>query len=457
MLSKWLIALLIVSAVKPALAAPTQLQSRIDSVLKRPRSGIVSVVIEDLRSGELLASEAPRLLLKPASVLKILTAAAAFETLGPHFRFSTEVRYEGKRSGHISTLYIRGGADPSLTTEATWLLARKVYKKGIETIDSLVLDDSGFSVPRARVGQRAYETGSSPLALSFNSVAFDVCPGSVGSAASLMPDPWEADVVTRGSIKTVSRGAGQFAIDEISSLGAQFEYQLSGTFGASRTCETIYRSVRNPLKYFGSVFSKFLTGVGVRLLKAPKIGNTPPSAALLFEQRSKPLSLIVEEMNLYSTNFIAEQIVYALGEKSRFFDREKGLERVRDIARLTGFTDEDFVIVDGSGLSHENRLSSAVVAEVLRRASLDLESGIEFQKSLSVSEANGTLKDRRFGNGVVVRGKTGTLDGVSSLAGIVRSQSGREVVFSIIQNGVPSKERASQLEDAIVAEIYRSV
>ncbi len=452
-----IVAVLLLGLAGPAGADAGDLTKELRQLLAKQKAASISVVISDLHSGQVLASESPRELLKPASVLKILTSATALDTLGPEYRFATELRYDKRSGSKISTLFIKGGADPSLTLESLWLLLRKVYKQGVRSIDSVVIDSAGFSVPRERVGQRAFETGSSPLALSFNSIGLDVCPGALGTGASVIPDPWEADVSVRGSIKTVAKGAGQFGIDERESKSAHVDYTLSGTIGVNRDCETIYRSVRDPVHFFSTVFERMAQSLGISILRVPHVGSTPTTAPLLLTHYSKPLSLIVEDMNHFSTNFIAEQIVYALGYENQAFDRERGLKRLEAQAQTAGFSSGDFEIVDGSGLSHNNRLSAALIAAVLRRAALSPEFGVEFQKSLSVAGRNGTLKERHFDPGVVVRGKTGTLDGVSSLAGLVQAKSGREIAFAILQNGVASKDKAVEFEDALVNAVYQSL
>ncbi|MBN8550119.1 MAG: D-alanyl-D-alanine carboxypeptidase/D-alanyl-D-alanine-endopeptidase [Deltaproteobacteria bacterium] len=440
-----------------AWAAPADFAAKIKKIASAPNQAI-AVSIVDLANGQELAGLNANATLKPASVMKVLTSAAALEELGVEYRFSTELFYDRRSGGQIETLYIRGGADPSLTLESLWLVVRKLRKLGVTQINRVVLDDSRFMTQRTRVGQRAYETGSSALALSFNSIAFDVCPGAVGNAALVSVDPWEASVQLRGSIKTVAGRGGQFSIDEVQSPSGGLTYSIGGTFGAGRSCETFYRSVDEPLVYFGSVFRGFCADLGIKVLSAPVSGSTPEGAKFLARHQSKALSLVLEDMNHFSTNFIAEQVLYALGQGSDgSFDRQRGLERIRKYLIESGVPKEDFTLFDGSGLSHDNRLTAAAITKVLRRAVLNNHSGVEFEKSLSVGGENGTLKDRNFGDGVVLRGKTGTLDGVSTLAGVVETRSGRKVAFAILQNGKLGKDAAAAIEEKIVTELYHSL
>lgn len=417
-----------------------------------------AISVVDLDSGAVLADLSAHQPLKPASVMKLVTSAAALDYLGPDYRFSTELFYDGRKGGRLETLYIRGGADPSLTLENLWLVVRKLKKLGIDQIDRVVLDDSRFASQRNRVGQRAYEAGSGALSLSFNSVAFDVCPGALNGPVIMSVDPWEAPVQVKGSIKTIAGRGGVCGIDEIQTSGNSLVYAVSGTFGQGRSCETFYRSIRDPILFFGSVFRRFAADLDIKIGAVPTGGVTPSAAKPLANHQSKSLSLILEDMNHFSTNFIAEQVLYALGQgEDGSFDRQRGLQRVGKFLTTLGVSIEEFALFDGSGLSHDNRLTAAAITTVLRKSALNNTYGVEYEKSLSVGGGNGTLKERNFGPQVLVRGKTGTLDGVSALSGILMARSGRRVAFAILQNGKFAKEDASLIEDKMVMEIFRSL
>lgn len=438
-------------------AAASDLGARLGKIVS-PASQTVAISARDLETGQDLADVAAHQKLKPASVMKLITSAVALDYLGPDYRFSTELFLDKQSGGHVETLYIRGGADPSLTLESLWLIVRKLKKLGIKEIDRVILDESRFVSQRGRAGQRAYEAASGALSLSFNSLAFDVCPGALKGPASISVDPWEAPAQIRGSINTIPGRGGTFSIDEIPSSGPGLAYAVSGTFGQSRYCETFYRSIREPIIFFGAVFKQFAADLGIKIGATPAGGITPASARPLAQHQSKALSLILEDMNHYSTNFIAEQVLYGLGEgEDGTFDRQRGLERIRKFLTGLGVSMDEYSLFDGSGLSHDNRLTAAAITSVIRRAARNAKYGVEYEKSLSVAGGNGTLKDRNFGPGVVLRGKTGTLDGVSALSGIVVARSGRKVAFSVLQNGKFTRDGAAQIEEKVIGEIFRSL
>jgi D-alanyl-D-alanine carboxypeptidase/D-alanyl-D-alanine-endopeptidase (penicillin-binding protein 4) len=445
--------ILVLSAIALAAAgnayADSGLTERLEATVKRRHGpGTLSVAVYDLAAERMIFGRNENQPLAPASVLKILTGVVALRELGPEYRFETGIWSSPIRGGRVDRLAVRGGADPGLNLESAWILARELYVRGIREIGTLILESSE---DRRRVGQRAYETGSSTLAFNYNSLALTVCPSANGKPAQITADPWELGAVTTGQVKTTSKH-GTFSVEEVTE-GRTPSFRLSGTIGSSQGCETVYRSLNDPEAAFYRVFSSFLRQVGITPPSGMQSGAVPSDLELLFVHRSKPLHEAISEMNHFSSNFIAEQLVLALGKgDSGKFDREAGLGRLGGHLQFLG--EKGFEVRDGSGLSHENRLTTKILIDLLREAWKDPRIGVEFLSSLSVGGESGTLKKRSLSaDGIVLRGKTGSLDGVSSLAGFCLARD-RRIAFAVIDNGTPSKEDAVAVEDAIVDTIF---
>jgi len=389
-------------------------------------------------------------LLKPASVLKILTTYAALNTLGPQYTFSTEIYGKVDEKGYVPELTIKGGGDPNLTLEEIWKIGRALKERGVKTIGKFKIDDSLFA-SKSPSGIRAYEAGSAPLACSFNSILFRICPGSKGERAKVTFDPWEADITVKGSIATLGSGASPtYSVDRLED--GKFVYQISGGIPSDVECVFLYRNVSDPNSYCSEVITGIFSSLGIKIT-ASEINGEINTSPRLYRHDSIPLSAIVSSLNHFSTNFIAEEIVYALGQDSSDrWNYESGLRKISSLSRSLGY--ENVVIRDGSGLSHDNRVSPKLITEILVLATKNDKIGPEIESSLPIAGLSGTLKRREFGslNGVL-RAKTGSLDGVSSLAGYLRGKSGARYAFTILQNGVPSKDRALKMEHEIVERI----
>ncbi|RMG40720.1 MAG: D-alanyl-D-alanine carboxypeptidase/D-alanyl-D-alanine-endopeptidase, partial [Candidatus Dadabacteria bacterium] len=173
---------------------------------------------------------------------------------------------------------------------------------------------------------------------------------------------------------------------------------------------------------------------------------------------SEPLTFILWKLNHYSNNFIAQQLLYAIGSEGKHpAGVDRGLKKLRSYVIDLGFRPENFAIVDASGLSHSNRLSAAIVTRALRNIIQDSAIRPEFLSSLSVPLKSGTLEERHVGQeGLLVRAKTGTLSEATGLAGILENRAGTLFAFCILQNGVKSRAKAHKLDDEFVSIVAGS-
>lgn len=433
------------------------LQVRLNRVVSVKGAGRIAVSVFDLDKDAFVYDYGGSKALKPASVLKLLISQAAFELLGPDFSFETAFLSDRLVDGRVDNLYVLGGGDPDFTTEDMWISARAIKRRGIKSIGNVILDASLFETVMARQGQRAYQAGSSALPLNFNSVAFEVCPSSPGRAALVSVEPWEYPVALKGKIVTSKRSTSSFSIDEAASAQKSGRplYIVRGAIPAKHSCQSYYRSVPDPIEYFGYVLKGHLQSLGVMVSGKMLKGAVPGTARELYIHRSKPLSQIVEDLNHYSNNFTAEQLLMALDQtKQRSRRRDAGLKKLAEYLDGLGFPDSEFKLEDASGLSHQNRISARILTRVLAESYKVEAYRPEFEKSLSVSGRNGTLKKRSLlPQNIILRAKTGTLDGVSSLAGYLTSLSGRRFAFAILQNGITSKAAAELREKRILNQL----
>ena len=420
-----------------------------------PNTG-VSVV--DVETGRTLFEHNPSKPLKPASTLKLITSAVALRELGPRHSFETETWFGGRQGSSLRKLYVRGKGDPSFTMESAWIMARKIKRIGITDIDKLALDTGYFTNPNPRTGQRAYEAGSSALSFNFNNVTFEICPTQIGAGARVAIEPWEYPIKTEGGIRTISGNGGKYKVDELETKGrGQIRYRLSGTIGQRQDCANVYRSVESPAAYFGYTFIGLLAALNIRVHHGFGFERVQEGSRLVFLHHSKSLAEILRDLNSYSNNIIAEQLVFSFDtESKKTKSREKGLRRMQRFVQELGHPDSEFSFHDGSGLSHDNRVSARILAKVLFGMQSKKAFAPEFEASLPVPGGRvGTLKFRTFGvPPEALRAKTGTIRAVSALAGYVLSQKGRKFAFAILQNQVGNRDRALSREEKLVSTLY---
>lgn len=456
----------------------------------------IAATIVDAMSGEELYSYRGDEPMTPASVVKVVTSAVALKALGPDYRFPTEifVDYLAHESapkesgtaakGFVGNVYVRGYGDPSLTTESLSRIVEVIRLSGVRSVRNIVVDDTLFVDPPGPSGQRPYEAGSSATALNHNCYEISIAPAASGQDAIV-----RTGVGTYGVLKDkVSTGprAGNLIIGQQPSsvnFAPSFVGSASlikeivipseriiveGTVGASQTRRSYYRTVSYPPLYLANALKELLQNAGIVVHGKLMRGETPAEVKLLHVNESKPLQEILVDLNHYSNNFIAQQLLYALGEDSVGYRRsELGLERLRGYLAGAGFEPLTFTLYDGSGLDKRNRLTTRQLAATLVDVYRDFASAPVFISSLSRFGHSGTLKKRslrdRRGNSPKgpaaseladgAWGKTGTLTGVSSLAGYVRTQSGRDLAYAVLINSKAGKRASTDVEDDILRTI----
>lgn len=377
------------------LAAPAHGSGPVERTLaawtaQHPETGAMIVRL-DPGGGVVVASHRPQDPFIPASTQKLVTSAGALMTLGPDFRFQTRVytsagaRLEG---GVLrGPLYLQGGGDPVLATSAyakrelagraTRLaaLARPLKRRGIRRVAGpIVADESIFDRRRTGRGWLSHYTLYSP---------------------------------PLSGLPTNQAHAGN----------ARAQYSP------------------DPAKASGQRLRAALRGMGIAPGGSVRSGRTPKRGRLLATARSPRLRVIVGTMNRDSDNHIAETLLKGVAADARGRGTSAGGARVISARlRSLGVLGRGDRIVDGSGLSRENRVSAASLARLIASADRDRGWGRALISSLPRG-GEGTLRRRFTGSARKrVRAKTGYINNVSTLAGRVVSRGGAHYAFALMMN-----------------------
>jgi len=444
----------------------------VESGLRQPhlRGASVGIIVRSLDTGETVYERNADDLMIPASNMKVVTGGAALSVLGPDYCFETTLSTDAPSVAHVldGNLYVVGSGDPSMVSEEMWKLAESVRVLGVARITGdLVLDASWFdstSTTSETVanGDRAYHARTGALSLNFNSIAVHTTPGPEnGDPAVVSLAPATSFVALRNESTTGgSRSSSTLSVRRTFENGRNV-ITVGGRVPAGSGTRVHYRSLDDGLGYFGAVFREFLDEAGVMVEGDVVTGVAPDDALTLAVHESKPLSLIVRDLNKYSNNFVAEQLLKAMAAEVNGppGTAAGGARVLKEHARAAGAAEGSFRIEDGSGFSRKNRLTPRAIASVIESALSDFAVSYEFGASLSVSGTDGTLSDR-MGYAELrqaVRAKTGLLDGVTAISGIVENGSGGEMVFSIVVNGYECEAwRVHDFEHSILSVISRS-
>ena len=218
-----------------------------------------------------------------------------------------------------------------------------------------------------------------------------------------------------------------------------------------------------PVDNFLNKFRQVLAAAGIRVSRIVKNSQTTSNLNLteLAFVESPKVGELIEEVNKKSNNVYAEALLRQLGVRSRLVPKKKSdnqtlaksLEEVKVILTRLGVTPNSFRLNDGSGLSRHNLISPEALVQTLRIMANSPWANI-YRNSLPVAGVSGTLS-RRFRNSFAegnVQAKTGTISGVSGLAGYIQPRNFQPLVFSIIvnQSDLETKDLRTAIDEIVL-------
>lgn len=441
-----------------------ELQKRVSDILntRALRGADVGVVVRSLKTKRNIYEKNADHLLNPASNVKLITTLAALHILKPEFRFKTEYLTDG------SNLVVKGYGDPSVTTERLRSVARQLKLRGVNEVQGdLVLDESFFDDQHYARGQdkeinntKVWAAPVSALSLNRNAFEIFVRPTETQAPAFVSIEPSSNYFSQSGKIITSKKGyAPRVAV---ASSANSMTVQVSGQIGKDAQPKSFYRRVSNPSQYFGETFRNLLEKEGIQVKGKVRKGLASSTSRSIYVDYSSRLTDLVDETNKISSNFLAEMLVKAIGARVRTpATFEDGLSQIRQfLEQQVGFKKGEYVLGNGSGLNQVNHFSAAQLVQVLEFATRDFEIASEFISSLSVAGAQGTLA-RRLKDPAMhrrLRGKTGTLAGVSALSGYMAGDKDDVLVFAIIFDGhASSAHRMWQIQDDISRKLAKNI
>jgi D-alanyl-D-alanine carboxypeptidase/D-alanyl-D-alanine-endopeptidase (penicillin-binding protein 4) len=430
----------------------------------------VGIHVVSTATGRVIYSRNARRPFIAASNEKLVTAAAALEALGEGYEFVTAIYARGKLKDGLlrGDLVLRGGGDPTLagrydeedalTIFRRW--ARVLSAKGLQRVGGDVVADAGFFDRIYRhpnwgdyPAWKWHYGPTSALSINDNCVTITVKPGAApGKRASVSITPASAPVELRVRCKTATkRHAIWFDREAGSSTIKVGGHVRKGTSGYSH-----HVTVPNPPLYAAATLKEALEAEGIRVDGSARLMTAeerlPADAEQLFARRTA-LVPVLRMMVKRSHNHYAEQVLKTIGaETSGVGSWQAGLRRAGRMLRDMGLAEGQFNLDDGSGLSRQNRLSPAQLAELLVRMRRS-EHGAVFASLLAVAGQDGTLKRRLRESpyGGNVRAKTGYLNGVGALSGYARAVNGTEVAFSVLINDSQNPPGTYSMREAVDA------
>jgi D-alanyl-D-alanine carboxypeptidase/D-alanyl-D-alanine-endopeptidase (penicillin-binding protein 4) len=309
---------------------------------------------------------------------------------------------------------------------------------------------------------RAYHAPVGALSANYGAFFVAVEAASVpGDPPRVRFDPSIPYLRLANRARTGAAGSSE-SIQLTRELGDDFErIVVAGSIPAGSEPLEFWRSVARPARYAGAVLRMQLEANGIAVEGGIRLAKVPETAASFHQFEGISLGEVSRLFLKNSNNFIAESLVKSMGVRSAGAATrgswERGISAQLAELEALGLDTTRLRLVDGSGLSYENRVPVRLLVEALRIADVSFEIGPEFGAALPIAASDGTL-ERRAGAALGrVRAKTGLLTRVTGLTGFAKCAGGREVVFSVLANGYRGSDKeAMRALDGFAAALVNS-
>ncbi|MCR9243898.1 MAG: D-alanyl-D-alanine carboxypeptidase/D-alanyl-D-alanine-endopeptidase [bacterium] len=417
----------------------------------------VAAMVVDLDTGETLLAREHRRLLRPASTMKVLTTASICRR-DVDGTITTSLVQDEARAGGVTLL---GGGDPFLSSqELTVLVDELASRSGGRPVDgNVTIVDPLHGAARFGEGWMwddepyTFMPALSAAAVDRGCVTIEARGRPTGVDARLLPVSGGLELVNNGGSGPLRVGRGRYRDST--------RVVVSGTLEADRVT-TRRLTVPDPARFTAAVLADELRrhreGNDADAAPTIRITNVRPAltAAAIRANLERPVADVVHETNKVSDNLGAELLLRRLGAlapdaKLDAGAVDRGLALIDADLEALGLDPAAYRIADGSGVSHYTLISAEVLVRTL--ADMHRRGGRAFEvfaASLPIAGRDGTLRQRMQGTAAEdrIRAKTGTISGVSNLAGYVTTRSGRHLAFAILtQNFVGSAKPWRELQD----------
>ncbi len=448
------------------IAAGTQAQSRLDSIMAQLlqadflRTSEVGISIFDLTADSTLYTYQAEKRHRPASTQKLLTTITALDMLGTNYEVHTQLYHDGHIEGDTlyGNLYIMGGFDSEFGSKSMDQFVKILVDRGIRGIQGSIYGDLSMkdALPYGPGwcwddALEDYQPVLSPLMYNKGVLTFWATPGQKGDSAIVHVSPAADSYRIENLTRTDDSSAGKFRVTRNLFSGSNL-ITVSGNVAAPTKGRTSL-TVASPQDLFMSAFIQKLSEKNI--LHKGLIGYREcPQDADTLGAVTRSIKELVKRAMKVSDNLSAEALFYHLAsfhKSARYASSEDGTAAVKALLAENGIHSDEYEVADGSGLSPYNYTSAHALTILLRYAARRQHLMDVLYPALPVTGTDGTLNTRMTSGPAYrnVRAKTGTLTGVSALAGYLTAANGHIIAFAILNQNMKDGKQARAFQDKI--------
>lgn len=402
----------------------------------------ISIVIKDIQNGKTVYSLNPNMPVSPASVQKIITLVPAVETLGQDYKFTTKL-YKNKNNEFL----IKLGADPYLSSKDLNKIVKYIPKEPKEIyIDDSIIDNNEWGEGwQWDDDLNELMPKFSAYNLDRNLIELVITPTIKGFSPEITlmmnyPTTFINNMITDVKTKYTLKRQNYLSPDII---------VADGTI-ALNTSDIRKIPVNCPKRYFILRLSDIVIDNNISVSGNFNTKKLDKNYTLI-TQISHDLSNAKIDILKNSNNMISETVFKLAGGKyvNETGSFENGLKMLEDYCKKQNIDTSDIKIVDASGVSKNNLMTTNFITEFLQKNQ-------ELIEPYCATAGEGTLKNRMLFLKGFLRAKTGTLTNISTISGYISTKKNRKYVFSIMINDSKTKSSDKKiLEEYILRSIYQ--
>lgn len=414
-----------------------------------------------------------RVPMSPASVMKLVTSAAALDLFGPAQRWKTNAYITAPIVNGVlkGDLILQGGGDPKLVYENFWLFLRQLRQQGLQEIQgNLIIDRSLFQIAETNGAEfdgepwRAYNVGPDALLLNFKSLRLRLI-SDVAQVRVQSDPPLEGVEITPPQLGSGACGEWK---DELTLNWQGPHLSIRGNYPAScgsqnwsihphglsanQYAAALFRALWRELggSFHGQVMDGKLTDI---------VAHSSPQ--LISQWESPSLTEILRDINKFSNNVMTRQLLLLLGtrisQNNGNNTPQQGAQVIQQWLHEQALDSKSLVLENGSGLSRLERISAKELGKLLIHV-WHSRFMPEFVATLPVVGYDGTMRNRLKQNDVAGQAhiKTGSLHAVRSIAGYVRVRSGKTYVIVAIINH-ENANQGQNIHDLLLHHIIKTL
>jgi D-alanyl-D-alanine carboxypeptidase/D-alanyl-D-alanine-endopeptidase (penicillin-binding protein 4) len=455
-----LLILLVCSFAAGAQSVPARLADAFSAFEKDAQmvNGIASLYVVEAKSGKVVFDRNGSVGLAPASTQKVITSVTAYEFLGKDFRYKTEFGYTGTLDNGVlnGSLVIRPSGDPTLgswrweTTKEGSVMQRAasaIRKTGIRSYDQVAVDTEGWdseAIPDGWIWQDIGNYyGSGALGLNWRENQYDVVlqsGNSIGSKVDIRATrPRLYHYPLTSALSAAAKGSGDNAYIYFSPNGSGGI--IRGTIPVGEKSFGISGAMPSPRLQLAATLADTLQRLNIISRSAgtakESVGGTESlgSYKVIHTEYSPVLDSIIYWFNKKSINLYGEALIKTIAYREKQIgDTDEGVKLLKEFWKSRGIAESELNMVDGSGLSPLNRVTTKAQVAILKYAK-----GQSWYRGFynALPEYNG------------MKMKSGTIRNVKGFTGYNTSRDGTEYIFSFLVNNYHGSS------SALVQKMYR--